>query len=74
MLACGLGADGFEIQVTFGRIGIVAVETMLGDEGAKGRAGGAWKILCERTGSKEQGCGQTKLETCSVKADQPRCI
>ena len=31
MLACGLGADGFEIQVTFGRIGVVAVETMLGD-------------------------------------------
>ena len=74
MLACRLGADGFEIQVTFGRIGIVAVETMLGDEGAKGRAGGAWKILCERTGSKEQSCGHTKLETCYAKADQPRCI
>jgi hypothetical protein len=39
MLSCGLGADGFEIQVTFGRIVVVAVETMLGDEGAKGRVG-----------------------------------
>ena len=41
MPACGLGADGFEGQVTFGRIGVVAVETMFGDEGAKGRAGEA---------------------------------
>ena len=70
MLAGGLGTDGFEIQVTFGRIGVVAVETMLGDQGAKGRAGEAWRILCERTGSEEQGRGQTKLETRS-QADGP---